>query len=284
MNPAPDIEYWLHQQGHRPPFHAVTVSGGSICSSSHLSTADGQHYFIKSLDHPQATLFQAEAAGLAALADCHCIRTPGVYHYEERFLVLEYLAPAVPGENFWETLAEGLAALHRQMQPLFGFIMDNFCGATPQPNPPTSDGHQFFIEQRLLYQAGLQRANRLLSVQDMAALESICRRLPELVPAQPACLVHGDLWSGNVHCGPDGAPVLIDPACYWGWAETDIAMTKLFGGFPETFYHAYHQSHTLLPGWRERVDIYNIYHLLNHLNLFGASYYPQTLAALNKYR
>jgi len=280
---SPAIENWLLQQGNLPPFTCTQVAGGSICTSLQVTTADGYDYFIKSGNQGQPTLFQAEAAGLKALAEGNSLRTPAVYHWDQHFLVLEYLQPAPAAPDYWESLANGLALLHQQTKPQFGFTIDNFCGATAQPNPLTTDGHEFFARSRLRHQATLASRRNLLDRDSVAMLESICQRLPELVPRQPPCLVHGDLWCGNIHTGPQGEPVLIDPACYWGWAETDIAMTKLFGGVPDRFYQAYTAHHALLPGWQERLALYNLYHLLNHLNLFGRSYYPEVRATLKKY-
>ncbi len=133
--------------------------------------------------------------------------------------------------DYWASLGIGLARMHQTTATLFGFDCDNYCGATPQPNPAALDGHQFFAEQRLLYQGRLAHDNGLLDHAALRKLEGICARLPELIPAQPATLVHGDLWSGNVQADNLGAPVLIDPACYQGWAKTDIAITELFGAF-----------------------------------------------------
>lgn len=284
MNLLPEIESWLLQQGHDAPFTGSSVSGGSICDSRLAETADGHRYFIKSKANAPAGLFPSEAEGLKAIAATRSIVTPKVYHYAESFLVLEFLPSRSPSGAYWTDFGRQLAAMHRHTFPQFGFSMDNFCGSTPQPNPPTSDGYRFFAEQRLLHQTRLATANRLLDARDAAAVENLCSRLTDLIPEQPASLLHGDLWSGNAHIGEDGEPVLIDPACYWGWAEAEIAMTRLFGGFPDAFYRSYLEVNPLQPGWQERLDLYNLYHLLNHLNLFGSSYYAQVISALKRYQ
>jgi fructosamine-3-kinase len=206
----------------------------------------------------------------------------------ERFLLLEYLEPAPPGPRAWEVLGRQLAALHAHTAPAFGFPHANYLGSTPQPNTTTADGFQFFGEQRLLFQARLAHERGLLPAEGLHQAERLAGRLSELVPAQPASLIHGDLWSGNVIPGPDGALGLIDPAAHYGWAEAELAMTALFGGFPAGFYSAYAEAalalgRPLAPGWRERFPIYNLYHLLNHLNLFGRSYLGEVAALLQRY-
>jgi fructosamine-3-kinase len=176
-----------------------------------------------------------------------------------------------------------LAALHDHTSDKFGFEHDNYCGRTPQPNTWTSDGYQFFKEHRLVYQARLAQHSGLLSTSDLQRVEALSNRLVELVPAQPASLIHGDLWTGNAETGPEGEPALIDPAAHYGWAEAELAMTTLFGSFPPDFYRAYEQTHPLEPGWRSRLPLYNLYHLLNHVNLFGRSYLPQVQRILDRF-
>ena len=284
MNLLPDIECWLLQQGHHAPFRATSISGGNICDSYRLDTGDGKRYFVKQKAAAPLSFFSAEAAGLRAIATTNTISTPKVFHFSSSFLLLEYLPVTSQHHNYWQTFAEQLASMHRITMPCFGFSMDNYCGSTAQPNPNSANGHDFFFFFFLLYQSQLAYGQGLLTAQDMIYVERLCYRLADLIPVQPACLVHGDLWSGNHHPGRQGRATLIDPACYWGWAETDIAMTKLFGGFPEIFYQHYHQHNPFQADWEERMDIYNLYHLLNHLNLFGHSYYAQVAIILKRYQ
>ncbi|MBN1665608.1 MAG: fructosamine kinase family protein, partial [Anaerolineales bacterium] len=156
--------------------------------------------------------------------------------------------------------------------------------STPQPNPWQADGYRFFAEQRLLYQARLARRRNLIEAADLAQVEGLAARLPDLVPEQPAALLHGDLWTGNAASDSAGRPALIDPAAYYGWAEAELAMTTLFGSFPAEFYAAYEEARPLAPGYRGRFDLYNLYHLLNHVNLFGRGYLGQVQAILRRYR
>jgi fructosamine-3-kinase len=180
-------------------------------------------------------------------------------------------------------LGRGLAALHRQEQPEFGFGADNYCGSTPQANPLMQDGWEFFARHRLLALAKPAQQRRLLNSAELRQVEDVAGRLADWIPAQPAVLLHGDLWSGNIHCDSRGLPALIDPACYWGWAEADLAMTTLFGGFDPRFYATYLECSGMQADWRERAPLYNLYHLLNHLLLFGGVYLDQVKQVLNRY-
>jgi fructosamine-3-kinase len=228
-------------------------------------------------------MFEREAEGLRALAIADGPRIPEPLLAGQSFLLLEDLRPARPVPDYDRLLGVQLAALHAQTSDEFGFEHDNFIGSTPQPNPRMSDGFEFFAEHRLLYQAGLGLDRGELSGQDLAQVRSIARGLRELIPDQPASLIHGDLWSGNAITGPAGEPAIIDPATHYGWAEAELGMTSLFGGFSAEFYRAYGEVWSLEPSWRERLPVYNLYHLLNHVNLFGAGYLGQVRDILRRY-
>jgi fructosamine-3-kinase len=262
----------------------VPLGGGCINDARLLSTHHGPRLFLKQNRGQPADLFAREAEGLREMAAVSgAPRVPQVLLEDADFLLLEYLASAPRHVRFWELFGAELATLHLHTAPQFGFYADNYIGATPQPNPWASDGHDFFARERLRYQAELARRNGLLPAESERQIERLCLRLRELIPPQPASLLHGDLWSGNIHPGPEGKACLIDPACYYGWAEADLAMANLFGSLPEAFYAAYESVRPLEPGYRGRFDLYNLYHLLNHLNLFGTGYLPQAQAVLRKY-
>jgi fructosamine-3-kinase len=195
--------------------------------------------------------------------------------------LLEYIEAGARREDFWETLGEQLARLHLRTSPRFGFEHNNYIGSTPQINTWEEDGYKFFGEQRLLYQGELAQKNLLIP--NLQSLISLIKKLPYLIPPQPASLIHGDLWNGNIHNDEQGAPVLIDPAAHYGWAEAELAMMNLFGNTPEKFFKAYEGIRPLEKGYRERFDLYNLYHLLNHANLFGGSYLASVNAVLKKY-
>jgi fructosamine-3-kinase len=189
----------------------------------------------------------------------------------QAFLVMEFLELRARGD--WATLGRMLAHAHRQTGPRFGWARDNFIGATPQRNGWRDDWRQFFAEYRLAPQLALAR-EKGFEIDIGSALDALDGHRP--APS----LVHGDLWSGNAAFLADGAPVLFDPAVYYGDREADLAMTELFGGFPEEFYAAYDAAYPLEPGYARRKHLYNLYHLLNHLNLFGGGYLEQVKTAL----
>lgn len=263
--------------------HVEHLSGGSISTACAVYFHDRPPVFVKHNAAVPSDFFAAEAAGLRALAHGGTLRVPEVLFSGRDRIVLELIDSAAPNAGYWNALGEGLAELHSRPVRCFGFDSDNYCGSTPQPNATSDNGYHFFAAQRLRFQARLAYDSGKLLKNDVAAMDGLISRLPELIPEQPPSLIHGDLWSGNVISDENGDPVLIDPAAHWGWAEADIAMTQLFGGFAAQFYGAYQQTRPLLAGWRDRVPLYNLYHLLNHLNLFGSSYYHDVSKILRRF-
>lgn len=283
MNPPAPVVEWCRARGWGAITEAVPLGGGCIHHSFRLRTDGGARLFLKVNPDVPGDMFEREAQGLAALAVEGGPRIPQAHLWADSFLLLEDLSPGGEDVDFWERLGRDLARLHSHVAARFGFDHDNYLGLTPQPNPWTADGTEFFAQHRLLFQAQRARGAGLLDEQDVRRVEAVAARLGTLVPDEPACLIHGDLWSGNVLHGPLGEPCLIDPACHHGWAEAELGMTELFGGFPERFYQAYAEAHLLAPGWRERLPVYNLYHLLNHLNLFGAGYLGPVRSILQRY-
>jgi fructosamine-3-kinase len=230
----------------------------------------------------KASMFEAEALGLQEMATK--IRVPhplcwGVASAQS-YLVLEWIdfgrSRSVSfGESpHWAEMGRQLADLHRITHPQrFGWHRDNTIGETPQPNPWTQDWADFFADYRIGYQLKLAEQKGMHFSQSEALLQAIPKMLAEHDP-QPS-LVHGDLWSGNAAFDTAGAPVIFDPATYYGDREVDLAMTELFGGFPESFYEGYQAAWPLKSGYRQRKMLYNLYHILNHFNLFGGSYAGQ---------
>ncbi len=205
-----------------------------------------------------------------------------------QFLLLEYIDAGRKSAGFWERFGQELAELHRtNTRGRCGFDGDNFIGTNPQENRWTESWTEFFGEMRLRRQLDLARKNGFVSgVRDpiAAGVERLIARLPSLLPEpEAASLLHGDLWGGNYLVGQSGEPVLIDPAVSYGHREADLAMTELFGAFDRGFYSAYNGAYPLDPGYAERRDIYNLYHLLNHLNLFGRSYEGSVRSILARY-
>ena len=236
----------------------------------------GEQRFLKINDSAFADAFAAEADGLAALRAAG-VRAPAPLAHgvaeEVAFLVLEYLALDSGGD--FAALGAMLAAAHRHAGPRFGWPRDNYIGASTQHNGWCDDWAQFWRERRLLPQ--IELAKRRGFELEMPPVEKILER------HRPApSLLHGDLWSGNA--GFAGGPVVFDPAVYYGDRETDLAMSELFGGFPRAFYAAYEEAFPLAPGYERRKPLYNLYHLLNHLNLFGGGYLAQVKEALSLLR
>jgi len=225
----------------------------------------------------------AEAHGLAALAATGTVSTPGVLHVDGSQIITERVAEGAPDNGSWQQLGEQLGALHKQTLPCFGFDTDTYCGATLQPNPQLKDGHAFFAQHRLLHLADVALQSSLLSTGDYHAAEKLCARLPALIPNHGPALLHGDLWRGNLLFDRQGHPIVIDPACYWGWPEAELSMCELFGGFSPRFYESWEATFKPEPGWRERLPIYQLYHLLNHLILFGGSYRKSVTAILRQF-
>jgi fructosamine-3-kinase len=282
MLPDPVLT-WLSQNGFGLVKSSRPVAGGCINNGAVLKTESGRTFFLKTNRRAPADMFEREAQGLEALAVDGGPRVPLPYLYGENFLLLEDLAPAPRRAGYWVEFGRQLAALHGHTGDRFGFPHDNYIGSTPQPNTPNADGYDFFAERRLLYMAGLARQAGLLNPEQFRRVERMATRLPDLVPGGLPSLIHGDLWSGNATTDSFGEPALIDPAAHYGWAEAELAMTALFGPFPFEFYRSYEEARSLEPGYRERFPIYNLYHLLNHLVLFGTGYLGDVLEILHDF-
>jgi fructosamine-3-kinase len=255
-----------------------TVSGGCINRTSVLVLSNGSKLFLKENSGRYPGMFDAEARGLEALRSAAGPRAPAPYAcYEDRsaqFLLLEYITPGSRSGRFWESFGRAMARLHKtNTAAQYGFEEDNYIGSTPQENSWTSSWTEFFAEQRLRYQIRLARDKGLADDRMTKGVESIISRLESLLrtPEHPS-LLHGDFWGGNFMVGSDGEAVIIDPAVYYGDREADLAMSELFGGFQPRFYSAYDEEFPLERDYKERKELYNLYHMLNHLNLFGRGY------------
>jgi fructosamine-3-kinase len=264
-----------------------SLGGGSINDAYEVSLADGAGLFVKTHRNPPARMFETEARGLAWLEEANAVRVPRVLAVSETapaFLALELLRPARHRPGFDEELGRSLAALHAHGAPSFGLEYDNFIGRLAQSNTPADDWASFYWGQRLEPQIRLAVDRGLLSSRTRARFDTLRGALPELVgPAEPPSRLHGDLWGGNLHADERGAPCLIDPAVYGGHREMDLAMMRLFGGFGPRVFSAYEDAMPLAPGASERVDLYQLYPLLVHVNLFGGSYVGSVERALSSY-
>ncbi|HRP97641.1 MAG TPA: fructosamine kinase family protein [Rhodocyclaceae bacterium] len=257
---------------------AEPVGGGCIHRAFTLTAADGARYFVKLNDAAKLAMFEAEADGLAAIAATGTFRTPAVLTFGgdavRAYLVLEHLVlrPVQSAED-GARFAAALVAMHHARGERYGWHRDNFIGATPQSNLAEANWAQFFVRHRLQPQFALARRSGFGGTLQRQAGQ-LMARVPALFldyRPQPA-LLHGDLWHGNAGIGAAGEPVLYDPACHYGDREADLAMSELFGGFPGSFYARYRRGWPLDTGYEARKPLYCLYHILNHLNLFGRGY------------
>jgi protein-ribulosamine 3-kinase len=258
---------------------AETVGGGCI-NTAYRIQGNGRACFVKVNAPERLPMFEAEAAGLAEIARSNTVRVPQPICFgadkKESWLVLEYLELHRAGNGSMRKLGSQLALLHKVRNERFGWTRDNTIGATPQVNTLHSSWVDFWRENRLGYQLALAAKNGHRGrLQERG--ESLMEKLPALFAgyAPVPSLLHGDLWGGNAGFLTDGAPVIYDPAVYYGDREADIAMTELFGGFSAEFYSVYREAFALDAGYAQRKDLYNLYHVLNHLNLFGGGYGAQ---------
>lgn len=259
------------------------VGGGCINQACRIGDGE-REFFVKLNSARYGDMFEVEYLSLLEMAASRTIRVPEPICYGEAdgqaFLVLEYLPLA--GRPDAQLQGQQLAAMHRHVGERFGWQRDNTIGSTPQYNNPGDDWVTFWREQRLLPQLKLAQQNgygRSLGIMDKL-LADFPRLFSDYQPQ--ASMLHGDLWGGNAAALADGTPVIFDPAFYYGDRETDIAMTTLFGGFSPAFYDAYNDSWPLDAGYPSRKHLYNLYHLLNHLNLFGSGYLGQAIASAER--
>jgi fructosamine-3-kinase len=255
---------------------SVPLSGGCINHVHRLDTSGGAFCIKFNIKDTYPGMFESEAAGLTELARAGEIRVPGVISTGSSenysYILLEFIHSSSRSPDFMEDFGRSLARLHRHKNPVYGFTTDNYMGSLPQKNREHSDWISFFIEERLERQVHMAIDKDYLSAGDLDHFKRLYDWLPGILFAEEPTLLHGDLWGGNYMVSEKGRACLIDPAVYYGHREVDLAMTMLFGGFSPDFYRAYDEEYPLGKGWRSRLDIYNLYPLLVHLNLFGISY------------
>ena len=263
------------------------TGGGCINNGGKLTTSHGT-YFLKWNDATKfPEMFKAEARGLKLLAESKSMYIPEVIGASEagsyQFLVLEFIPESNRTQHYWRNFGIQLATLHRNTSPLFGLDHDNYIGSLPQHNSLHTSWIDFFIHNRL--EAQLQLAERSARVDKslLRNFETLYTKLPDLLAIEKPALLHGDLWSGNIMVNQHGAPGMIDPAIYFGHREMDIAMTQLFGGFNPEFLQVYHEVFPLAPGVEDRLQLYNLYPLLVHVNLFGGDYLAQVNSILRRF-
>ena len=258
------------------------IEGGCINETQVIDLSNGERVFLKYNPSPPKDYFAAEADGLRLIEKSKY--GPSVPRFlgiapgaNPKFLILEYIESSAPKNGFARRFGQSLAAMHTETQEQYGLNYDNFIGKTAQKNNLESDGLVFFLEHRIRFQQEFARKTRGLPISIDKRLDLFCEKLETLLDLkdEKPALLHGDLWSGNYFASHDQVPYIFDPAVYFGLREADLAMTEMFGRLPEEFYSAYHEVFPTQPGYTKRKDIYNLYHLLNHYNLFGGSYLEQ---------
>lgn len=266
-----------------------SISGGCINDAEIITTKSGKTFFVKTHNNSASDMFQCEANGLNELAKANVIRVPKVIYTSDDFLILENIMPKSSSKTFWEDFGRSFAQLHRYTGIAFGFYEDNYIGSTPQLNEVfESDKNNwsgFYFNNRLLFHYKLAEQKGYTGTQlknSFLKLEGKIDLILSGLNVTPS-LLHGDLWSGNFITDELGNACLIDPAVYYGHREADLAMTKLFGGFDRKFYSAYNEEFPLDDGYEYRENIYKLYHVLNHLNLFGSGYYQQAVNLIEFY-
>jgi fructosamine-3-kinase len=284
------MDIWQHLQqqitlatGNSFHFHNNQSVGGGCINSAFKVTDNGLSYFIKTNNAGYAYMFEAEAEALREMAASKTVRVPEPVCYGEYgdqcYVVMEYLE--LGGSADMVSFGRKLAEMHRVTTGRFGWHIDNTIGSTPQPNTQSDDWVEFWRQQRLGFQ--LETAARNGYSGELLRLgERLLADMPVLFvnhDPQPSML-HGDLWGGNYGALRDGTPVIFDPAFYYGDREADLAMTTLFGGFGGRFYAAYNEAWPLDQGYEIRKTFYNIYHIINHLNMFGGGYHGQAISML----
>ena len=278
------------------------LAGGDVNKAYGIELSNGVDIFMKANEKDNVDFFVQEANNLEAISKTNSIGTPevvalGTDNGEDvgySFLLLKYVPEDNKTNLFWENLARSLANMHKAETERFlpkdklakgckfGFLQDNYIGRTKQINTPTKSWIEFFRDNRLLPQFKL--AQKYFENDEIKNFEKLIDNISDfLVEPEKPSLLHGDLWSGNILCGKNETPYLIDPACYVGHPEADIAMTEFFGGFNPVFYSVYKEEGLLQDDYVSRRDLYNLYHVLNHVNLFGQSYMGAAKAIIKKY-
>lgn len=281
MPPWEDIELAIREALDAPfAIDSRSAAGGGCINECHVVRGRGRAFFVKVNAPERAEMFAAEAAGLEELARAGAVRVPQPLCHggcpAASWIVLEHMELRPADDKAMRALGHNFARLHRVTRDRYGWDRHNTIGSTPQVNTPADDWVAFWRERRLGYQLRLA-ASRGHGGRLTASGERLLEKLPAFFAGYrpPPSLLHGDLWSGNAAMETGGEPVIFDPAVYYGDREADLAMTELFGGFSRSFYDAYRSEYPLDAGYATRKALYNLYHVLNHLNLFGGGYGAQ---------
>ena len=263
---------------------SASIAGGCINETFCIEGKDGRQFFVKKNQASFLSFFKAEAQALTEILETQTVYAPGVIAHgmdnNKAFLVLEFMKEGTTSPSGQAKLGTLLAKMHRIDQAYFGWGMDNCIGATPQPNPSTQDWVSFYRDSRLLHQFDLAHKKSVIFDGEDALINNLEFFFHDYSP-HPS-LLHGDLWGGNTGYTQEGAPFIFDPASYYGDRETDLAFTYMFGGFNSSFYQGYEETFPLHSGFSIRKILYNLYHELNHFNLFGGGYADSAQSSINQ--
>lgn len=266
-----------------------SLSGGCISDAYKITTSDNSNFLLKYHPGISDDMFEREANGLKELAKPNSIRIPDVLGVDKDYILLEFISSGSKKKNFFEDFGRRFAEMHKYTSDEFGFYEDNYIGSNIQDNIPDENEKQnwvsFYFNKRILFQLKLAEKLGNSTPELRKAISKLEERIEEIIgdSEEKPSLLHGDLWSGNFMVNENGETVLIDPAVYYGHREADLGMTKLFGGFSNEFYKSYNETYPLKDGYEYRENIYKLYHVLNHLNLFGGGYYSQAISLIKFY-
>lgn len=267
----------------------TSLSGGCISDAFKITTEKNKQYFLKYNSSSANDMFIKEAHGLMELEKANAIRIPEVLSFDEDYILLELIQSGSKTKNFFEEFGKQFAEMHKHSSETLGFYEDNYIGSNPQINIPDekekSDWTSFYFNKRILFQFRLAEKLGNSTEALRKGISKLEDRIEDILShkEEKPSLLHGDLWGGNYMVDENGNAVLIDPAVYYGHREADLGMTKLFGGFSSEFYRAYNETFPLEDGFEYRENIYKLYHVLNHLNLFGGGYYSQAISLIKFY-
>ncbi|MFM1913997.1 MAG: hypothetical protein RIR51_1850 [Bacteroidota bacterium] len=261
--------------------------GGNFNTASKVS-ANGSDYFVKWAPEEDVNTFEKEAKNLQLIDSTNTLKVPKVYgngNFESKnYLIIQGISSAEQNKNYWKDFGIGLANLHKTSSPNgFGLDYDNFIGTLPQINSWNKNWIDFFIENRLIPQLDLAEYNRKINSDLIEKFEALFKELNSIFPENSSSLIHGDLWDSNIMTDLDGNAIILDPTCYFGSREAEIAFTTMFGGFENEFYESYNEVLPIEKGFHERLPFYNLYPLLVHVNLFGEGYLPTINKILSKF-
>jgi fructosamine-3-kinase len=266
-----------------------SVGGGCISNASKIKSQKGDIYFLKTNSSTSNDMFIKEAHGILELQKANAINVPSVLLFDKEFVLIDYIASGKKRKDFSEDFGRKFATLHKFNGDEYGFYEDNYIGSNPQLNIAGDDEKNnwtnFYFNKRILYQLQLAEEFGNATNEMQKGISALENKIDEIVTDnnEKPSLLHGDLWGGNYMIDGDGYSCLIDPAVYYGNREADLAMTKLFGGFDSRFYSSYNEVYPLPDNYDYRENIYKLYHVLNHLNLFGGGYYSQAMSLIRYY-